>query len=53
MTSLGEFLDMGGYGIFVWPAFLSSLVVLAANLVIAWCQKQQQLKRLRRTHNSK
>ena len=30
-----EFLDMGGYAAFVWPAYLVTLVVVVLNIVWA------------------
>ncbi len=35
MTALGEFLDMGGYGAFVWPSYGISVVILVALFVIS------------------
>jgi heme exporter protein CcmD len=32
MDSLAEFFNMGGYGAFVWPAFIASGLVLIALL---------------------
>jgi len=40
MSSLASFLEMGGYGGYVWPAFALSAVVLLALLV-------ESLRRLR------
>lgn len=33
--NLGEFLHMGGYGTFVWPAYTVTLIVLIANIFLA------------------
>ena len=33
MDSLSAFLDMGGYGVFVWPSFAITVTVLAGLLV--------------------
>lgn len=33
--SLTEFLHMGGYGAFVWPAYVVTLCVLIANVYLA------------------
>lgn len=41
--TIAEFLAMGGYAAFVWPAYLISLVVLVANLYYALRQKRKQL----------
>jgi heme exporter protein D len=32
MGSLSEFLAMGGYAVFVWPAYIISAIVLAGTL---------------------
>ena len=29
-----EFLNMGGYGLYVWPAYLIVAIVLIANLIV-------------------
>ncbi|HEY3645230.1 MAG TPA: heme exporter protein CcmD [Gammaproteobacteria bacterium] len=41
MSSLHEFLSMGGYGAFVWPAYGLAAMVVVVNIVLP-------LKRLRR-----
>ncbi|MBM3487640.1 MAG: heme exporter protein CcmD [Alphaproteobacteria bacterium] len=33
MDALGQFLAMGGYGAYVWPAYAIALVVLAGILI--------------------
>lgn len=43
---MGEFLAMGGYAGFVWPAFAITTVVLVANVVAARRQDRQIRKRL-------
>ena len=32
---MSEFLNMGGYAAFVWPAFIITAIVMIANLVVA------------------
>ena len=39
-----EFLDMGGYAPFVWPAYGLTFIVLILNAVIPWC-RGKRLKR--------
>ena len=34
MSSLSEFLSMGGYGAYVWPAYGLAAVVIAGNIVL-------------------
>jgi heme exporter protein D len=45
MNSLAQFLDMGGYAVFVWPAFTVTAIVLATLLVwsLRDLQKERQL----------
>jgi len=43
-----EFLDMGGYAVFVWPAFLITALVLGANVVAARRREAAVLADLRR-----
>ena len=43
-----EFLDMGGYAAFVWPAFLITAFVLGANIVAARRREAAVLAQLRR-----
>lgn len=41
MSSLNEFLTMGGYGAYVWPAYGLAAIVVLVNVLLP-------LKRLRR-----
>ncbi|MGI9338661.1 MAG: heme exporter protein CcmD [Gammaproteobacteria bacterium] len=45
MNALMTFLDMGGYGGYVWSAFAITAIVLAANIIYAWQQKRRALRR--------
>ena len=46
-----EFLNMGGYGLYVWPAYLITAVVLIANLLLPRIRHRAQLKSINaRTH---
>ncbi len=42
---MAEFFSMGGYAVFVWPAFLISIVVLAGLVIntLANYRKQQTI----------
>ena len=40
MQAISDFLAMGGYGAFVWPAFLLSLALLA----LLWLASARSLK---------
>ena len=41
-----EFLDMGGYAGFVWPAYLITTAVLIANLLLPRIRHRRQRKSL-------
>ena len=45
MNGLMEYLDMGGYARYVWPAYIIVVVAIAANIVMA----RRALKRARET----
>ena len=48
-----EFLDMGGYAAFVWPAYLITTAVLIANLLLPRIRHRRQRESLAaRTQNS-
>lgn len=46
--SFMEFVDMRGYGSFIWSSFLLTAVLLAAEIFLIKRQKQDVLRRLRR-----
>lgn len=54
--TFAEFIDMGGYGNYVWSSYGITLVVLVANVVIPWLdarkQKRELAGKLRRMENS-
>ncbi len=41
-ASFSNFIHMGGYAMYVWPAFAITLVVLAVNIIIP-ARKQRKL----------
>lgn len=47
MSSLHEFLTMGGYAAYVWPAYAVAAVVLIANAVLPGWRLRRLLRRLR------
>lgn len=49
---LMHFLNMGGYARFVWPAFLITAFVMAANVVAARRRERAVLGDLRRRRNA-
>lgn len=50
MGSVSEFLTMGGYARFVWPAYGLSLLVLTANVLIPMWRERSLRRRLRRRY---
>ena len=46
--SLSEFLNMGGYAVYVWTSYGIAAVVLIANLVIPMQKHRLVVARLRR-----
>ena len=46
MNSFDEFLAMGGYGAYVWPAYGIAFVVLLLNVVLPLIQKKKLLRQL-------
>jgi heme exporter protein D len=44
--SFMDFLDMGGYASFVWPAYLITAVVLIANLLLPRIRHRRQRESL-------
>ena len=45
-----EFLNMGGYGLYVWPAYLIVAIVLILNLVVPLRRHRRLLSKMSR-HN--
>lgn len=41
------FWSMGGYGVYVWPAYGIALVLLAANALLPWLQSRGVRARVR------
>jgi heme exporter protein CcmD len=48
METAIQFLSMGGYGVFVWPAFIIVAIVMTALFIWSW----QDLRRERQTLKS-
>ena len=46
-----EFLNMGGYGIYVWPAYLIVAIVLVLNLVVPLRRHRRLLNEMSRQKN--
>ena len=47
-----EFLNMGGYGLYVWPAYLIVAIVLILNLVVPLRRHRRLLSEISRDKNS-
>lgn len=43
----GKFFAMGGYGVYVWSAYLAALIILVANVVAPLRDKIRTTKRVR------
>ena len=48
MSTLGEFIHMGGYGVYVWSAYAIVAVVLIGNLIVPVLQARELKRRLAR-----
>jgi len=46
-----EFLNMGGYGLYVWPAYLIVAIVLILNLVVPLRHHRRLLSKMSRHNN--
>ena len=46
MNSLGEFLHMGGYGLYVWGAYGIAAVILAWNAIVPMQREKSLLREL-------
>ncbi len=46
--NMGEFIHMGGYAAFVWPAYAVALLVLIGNVVAARSSHRRALEEARR-----
>lgn len=46
-----EFLNMGGYGLYVWPAYLIVAIVLILNLVVPLRRHRRLLSQMSRHNN--
>ena len=47
-----EFLNMGGYGLYVWPAYLIVAIVLILNLVVPLRRHRHLLSEISRNKNT-
>ena len=50
-TVMTEFLNMGGYGLYVWPAYLIVAIVLILNLVVPLRRHRRLLSKMSRHNN--
>lgn len=47
MKILDDFLGMGGYAVYVWPAYTITLLILLINVISAWRNNRKILKKLK------
>jgi heme exporter protein D len=50
--SVSEFLDMGGYGLYVWGSYLVVLVCIAGEIALVFNRKRTLLRHLSLIHQS-
>ncbi len=53
INSLLQFLNMGGFGVYVWSAYGVVIVILLLNFLLPWYRKKQYLKQLANHVNTK
>jgi heme exporter protein D len=51
-TSLSEFLNMGGYGLYVWGSYAVFLICIAGEIILVSNRKRTLLKHLSLIHQS-
>ena len=51
-TSWSDFLRMGGYAIYVWPAYVAVIVILLLNGLSNTRRLRHLLQRMKRDHRS-
>ena len=51
--TLAEFIDMGGYGAFVWSAYAVCFIVLIANVVQPIWRERQTLRELEKRQRAR
>jgi heme exporter protein D len=47
MQDIGSFLEMGGYGAFVWPAYALTVLVMTGFALVSWRELRAQKRILR------
>lgn len=50
--SVSEFLDMGGYGLYVWGSYLVTLICIAGEIILVFKRKRTLLEHLSLIHQS-
>ncbi|MGH7095743.1 MAG: heme exporter protein CcmD [Stellaceae bacterium] len=48
MAALDRYFAMGGYAVFVWPAYAIALVVIGGVVVLSWRRYRASLRELER-----
>lgn len=51
-SSVSEFLNMGGYGFYVWGSYLVALICVAGEIVLVFNRKRTLLRHLSLIHQS-
>ncbi|MGH8762235.1 MAG: heme exporter protein CcmD [Nitrosospira sp.] len=51
-ASLSEFLDMGGYGFYVWGSYLVAFICIAGEIILVFNRKRTLLRHLSLIHQS-
>ncbi len=51
-SSLSEFLDMGGYGLYVWGSYLVTFLCIAGEIILVSNRKRTLVKHLSLIHQS-
>lgn len=51
-SSLPEFLDMGGYGLYVWGSYLVTFLCIAGEIILVSNRKRTLVKHLSLIHQS-
>ncbi len=50
--SFSAFIEMGGYGLYIWSAYLTTLVVFVYNITRPMLMRKQVIREQKRLHRS-
>ena len=51
-ASMSDFLDMGGYGFYVWGSYLVALVCVAGEIILVFNRRRTLMRHLSLIHQS-